>query len=93
MGANEIVQIKKNTLDSESKRLKSEADSSVAMNPPTLSGKGKTANRLNELVENMKKLHTKALELINESAAMLSKMGYEFDELDKVTSEIYKTIK
>lgn len=89
----ETVLVQPNSLVENAEKLKSESIEKMAQQPPTKSGSGYMANKLDEIVQNVKDLYANVIELINTSASMLEKMGVEFAEMDEVTAEVYKNIR
>ena len=91
MASNTIL-VKTNTLIEDAEKLKDEELEKLSKVPPTKSGEGYMAVKLDEMVQNMKDLHEKSLELVKVTSDMLQKMGIEFEGMDKKNSDIYKNI-
>jgi len=89
----EQVLVKPNSLYEDANKLRTETTEALAQKPPVKSGSGYMANKLDEMVQNMKELHAKAIELVNASSTMLEKMGFEFEEMDNTSAGIYNNIK
>lgn len=92
MAGNDTILVKPNTLMEDAEKLKKESTSKLAKKPPSKSGSGYMADKLDEMVINVQALHTKAFELVDSASDMLKKMGVEFEDMDKTSAGIYKKI-
>lgn len=92
MAGNGTIKAKPDTLMEEHEKLKKESTSKIAKNPPSKSGSGYMANKLDEMVINVQELHTKAIELVDSTSNMLKKIGIELEDMDKTSAGIYEKI-
>lgn len=90
MKVSKPIAVDKDELFNKADKLNAERVARIAQTPPKLSGSGYMPNKINEMVSNMKELHTKSLELISQSAEMLNKYGYTFAEIDEMLSNSCK---
>ncbi len=92
MAGNGTIKAKPDTLMEEHEKLKKESTSKIAKKPPSKSGSGYMANKLDEMVINVQELHTKAIELVDSTSNMLKKIGIELEDMDKTSAGIYEKI-